>query len=294
VFQIVESAGTYDGSGIITRKITITSFQINANLISYDFDGIYNCIYFNAGGGGGVDSYTYTDNYNFLDSIGHPSNMFSNQIFNLPYSYSGYGTGRVFTRAKIGLDSTFSLVTKEYGMKQEYYWLDIYMNDVFYEIEELKDTLYRYDYVSTLGQPGGLKGIGYGGSLGLTFSNEGFFEYWSEKKLVGFIKNGDTIGTITPDSLLLVGTLEPKKANQSVIVFPNPADKTVNFKIPSLGSNSTGTIEIMNLMGEIAIKEEVNGSEIIPLDIGNLKRGIYFYSIKENGLVIQKDKLIIQ
>ena len=160
-------------------------------------------------------------------------------------------------------------------------------NNLYNEVEIENDTLLQNNEFFCFN-------ITYTEGLGATDYCFFFFEMMIGYHMLGYVKDGDTVGTITPDSLLLVGTLEPKKANQSVIVFPNPANEIVNFKFPSMGSKSTGTIEIINLLGEVAIKEVVNGSEIITLDIGNLKRGIYFYSIKENGLVVQKDKLIIQ
>ncbi len=57
--------------------------------------------------------------------------------------------------------------------------------------------------------PCGLKGIGYGNSMGETFSFDGCFEFWSDEILMGYVTDGDTVGIITPDSILLpVGIID--------------------------------------------------------------------------------------
>ena len=76
--------------------------------------------------------------------------------------------------------------------------------DIFYETDENGDTLYKLEEASLIGDPCGLMGIGFGSTIGDVYSSEGCFGYWNLKKLVGYIKDGDTVGTITPDSLLLI------------------------------------------------------------------------------------------
>jgi hypothetical protein len=295
VFQTGEDAGNADGSGNIIRKLTITSKEIINNSYIYDYDGIYWCLYFDIGIGWGIASYNYSDSFLFTDSILHPANFYPGQIYILPYSYSGYGTGRVLTRAKIETDTAFNLVTKEFGMKEENYGFDFFQDDVFYEFDDLNDTLYRYDNVSILGQPGGSKGIGYGASVGLTYSNEGFFEYWSIKRLVGFIKDGDTVGTITPDSLLLTGINNLKDVNSEVLVYPNPTYKLVNFRFTELNKTTDQiNIEIHNLQGQVLMQQTGVKNEIVTLNVESLEPGIYLYNINSNEMMIQQGKLVIQ
>jgi hypothetical protein len=293
VFQYFEDAGDPYGSGYITRKITITTKELNSNSYSYGYDGIYYCVYWWAGGGGGTDSYTYSDNFNFTDSINHPVNYFCGQDYLLPNSYTSLGTNSVLTVARYDVNPETGVIYKLFGTKDETY--TPYSADVFYEISLYSDTLYRLEYISLLAEPCGLMGLGYGGSLGEAFSSEGCFEYWSLKKLVGYIKDGDTVGNITPDSLLLIGINNLNDVNSEVLVYPNPADKTVNFQFKELNNITNNIlIEIRNLQGQIYLQKSEVKNETITLDVENFTPGIFLYTIKSNEMMIQQGKLIIQ
>ncbi len=293
VFQFFEDAGDPFGSGFITRKLTITSKEVNSNSFNYSYDGIYNCLYFEAGGGGGISSYTYSDDFNFTDSINHPANYFSGQDYVLPNSYTGNGTHRVFTVARYDVDDETGGFYKNFGTKDE--TTTPYSADVFYELSQFSDTLYRFEYTSVLFEPCGLMGFGYGGSLGETFRSEGCFEYWSLKELAGYIKDGDTVGTITPDSLLLTGINNLNAVNPAVFVYPNPVDNVINFRFNELNPSwDEFKIEIRNLLGQLVMQQTGEMKESITLNIDDISPGIYIYTIKSNKIIVQQGKLVIR
>ena len=69
-------------------------------------------------------------------------------------------------------------------------------------------------------------------------------------------------------------------------LFPNPAN---NFITIDLG-NKTGTIEIINSMGSIIFQEDLNGINLLNINLNNWTKGIYFvkYSNKNNNLKVKK------
>ncbi len=143
-------------------------------------------------------------------------------------------------------------------------------------------------------EPGPIKGKIYKTHLGEIYHAEGFFEYEVIISLEGYIKDGDTVGTITPDSLLLVGISDTKSTKGEVIAFPNPAGDYICFKFPQAELYDGYSIEIRNLLGEVIRIESIGGNETQMLDIADLKPGIYLCSIKNKLNVIQKLKLVIQ
>ncbi len=72
-------------------------------------------------------------------------------------------------------------------------------------------------------------------------------------------------------------------------VYPNPANDILNI---SISENNT-SISIFDIVGKnISTMTLVNGNNT--MNIENLTSGVYFYSIKRNGDVIETKKLIVQ
>jgi hypothetical protein len=69
-------------------------------------------------------------------------------------------------------------------------------------------------------------------------------------------------------------------------LFPNPAN---NFITIDLG-NKTGSIEIINTMGSIIFQEDLNGINLLNVNLNNWTKGIYFvkYSNKNNNVKVKK------
>lgn len=84
-----------------------------------------------------------------------------------------------------------------------------------------------------------------------------------------------------------VGVEETEELEYSV--YPNPVNDVLNINIES---NNT-SIEIFDIVGkQVASMNLVNGKN--QLNIENLKAGVYFYSIKKNGDVVETRKLVVR
>lgn len=76
--------------------------------------------------------------------------------------------------------------------------------------------------------------------------------------------------------------------------YPNPATNTVNFDY-KLSSNSNATISIVNLLGSVVKRSDLNpASNKISIDVSDLPQGVYFYSIDIDGKVYKTQKLIVK
>ncbi len=76
--------------------------------------------------------------------------------------------------------------------------------------------------------------------------------------------------------------------------YPNPA-KNAFYLDYDIGNAQTARIEIMNVVGSIVLKQEINAkSGKAKIDISNLKNGIYFYNIIVDGRKVSTKKLIVQ
>lgn len=72
-------------------------------------------------------------------------------------------------------------------------------------------------------------------------------------------------------------------------VYPNPANEVLTI---SISENNT-SISIFDIVGKnVAEMKLINGTN--SLNIENLNAGVYFYSIKRNGNIIETKKLIVQ
>lgn len=268
-----------------TRKISITSKEIADSSISYTVEGIYYAYSNN----GPPESYIFNDEYTFTYSENHPANNFPGQIYILPYSAMP-NSDTVFTVAKIVLNSETGLVHKHFGNHEENYVS--YKTDLYYEQNENNDTLLRLEYASLVGEPCGLMGIGFGETIGDLYRTEGCFEYWDLKRLDGYIKDGDTIGTITPDSLLLTTIETINSKHNKLSVYPNPASDILNVYIQNDQDNRNIVLKLRNVQGVIVLQQELfNNTQNI--NIESLQAGIYFYTIHQKEVILKRGKILV-
>lgn len=291
VYQYMEDTGDPFGSGTITRKIVITSKETLPNAYHYGVYGLYHCVYMNAGGGGGIISYSYTEDLVFTDSTGHPANLFSNELYLVPDSWTDYGTHKVFTKTKIYDHPGYETICKELGPKEESNIM--FQADLFYEADENNDTLHKLLFPSTLGEPCGLMGHGFGNQIGQTYSSSGCFEYWENVVLTGFVKDGDTTGAITPDSLLLVGMKNHFKSLETYHVYPNPAtDQVIVENKGKLGSGET-ILVIHNNSSMQVLRVRLEALKNL-ISTADFEAGPYTYGIYCGGIRVSAGKLIIR
>jgi hypothetical protein len=102
-------------------------------------------------------------------------------------------------------------------------------------------------------------------------------------------------------TLSYVGTGNPSCNPTSVVdepkylflydVFPNPTSETVTFKSDNLDI-VTHNIVISDLTGR-EISSYAKEEEQLTIDVSNFPNGIYFYTIRDNGGIVDSGKLVV-
>ena len=87
-------------------------------------------------------------------------------------------------------------------------------------------------------------------------------------------------------------SLENKNFDSQVVisVYPNPTHNSLNIEVPNADSYD---LVIYNLLGDITYVSNLQ-SGLNQVNIESLKPGVYFYSIRKEGQLIQSNKLIIE
>lgn len=293
VFQYTGSVGG-GGSMYIdyyTQKYTITSKTVDQYQYNYNYEGIRKGLIWDIGNP--WNSYGYSElisgEFIYTDSLSAKTNYFNGELMWIDESYNPISfDDHTYARTRYYSDS-IGEKTKQYGF--------IYNSDLF-EVGEVlaipdtdSDTLLRFTDWSSSGTEGVI-GMSIKERLGITCYIAYYFEDWNEYYLEGYIKDGDTVGTITPDSLLLTKISDPKTITKNWIVYPNPTKDWLYIK--QSNPNYTYNIELRNLYGQL-VKEEINiQSPHYAMDVAELKAGVYFYMIKEHDEIVQQGKLIIK
>lgn len=87
---------------------------------------------------------------------------------------------------------------------------------------------------------------------------------------------------------------EERRARQGLVeVHPNPASGEAFFtaKIPEGATDAQ--IILSDSFGKVVWKSQVEGSQIIPLNLGRFGSGVYVYTLKMDGIVTESGKLVI-
>ncbi len=96
-------------------------------------------------------------------------------------------------------------------------------------------------------------------------------------ELIGYIKEGDTIGVITPDSLFIAPIYEPNIFE--LLLYPSPSTSEITVVIPNALTGQDFTIDLFNIIGKrIAVTLKNNGNNIL-IDLNNVADGIYFVEL---------------
>jgi len=83
--------------------------------------------------------------------------------------------------------------------------------------------------------------------------------------------------------------VEEESSNIEYSTYPNPANDFFYIQLKS--NNNDVSVKIFNILGETVMTENlING--LNQLSINNLNSGVYFYSIIENGKVVETKKII--
>jgi hypothetical protein len=75
--------------------------------------------------------------------------------------------------------------------------------------------------------------------------------------------------------ILSVDEIDAEK--KTALVIPNPANTQSKIVLPYI--IQSGTVAIVNAVGQIVYKQEIKNKETIPLDKAGLSSGVYFYQV---------------
>jgi hypothetical protein len=145
----------------------------------------------------------------------------------------------------------------------------------------------------TLNSVGGVLGFikKYTTGLGLVIDNLSIFESASSFMMIGYVKNGCTVGTVYSDDFLLE-KLPENAAPGDVKMFPNPArDKVFITLSPNFWNMAT--IELQAPDGRILQNiPGIAAKHTYSFDVSALPKGLYFVSISDQGGTIRR-KLVV-
>lgn len=80
-------------------------------------------------------------------------------------------------------------------------------------------------------------------------------------------------------------------SNQLINVYPNPATDYFTVKVSSEHKGSQ--LVFTNLLGKVVLRKSIDNSEL-NISTNQFPGGVYFYSLIDNGIIIETKKLIIK
>ena len=102
-----------------------------------------------------------------------------------------------------------------------------------------------------------------------------------------------TFHTIGKDFIEIISDIDDQKQEEIPIrIFPNPASASLTVMLEH-ETFQEGSVELFQFNGQLIRTHDFSGSQI-QISLKNLPKGIYFLSVKENGISICTRKLIIQ
>lgn len=111
------------------------------------------------------------------------------------------------------------------------------------------------------------------------------------RKLIGWVKNGDTIGTVYGDLFYLSMDDMDEKEN-GLSIFPNPVVENTNIVLHNPGTYIED-IRLYNLHGQLVRDEKGIRSNSFVLSRKDLQPGCYFLHISDNTGKVYRKKLIV-
>ncbi len=107
----------------------------------------------------------------------------------------------------------------------------------------------------------------------------GVFEVSIQHVLIGYVKNGDTIGTVYPDSLLLE-QVTAKTGKNLVRIYPNPVNNEFIIELGRLSGNTS--ISIYDAEGQQLITKQIGSPRSI-INVSSLPAGVYFVRLTNDN-----------
>ncbi|MCU0435574.1 MAG: T9SS type A sorting domain-containing protein [Bacteroidia bacterium] len=125
--------------------------------------------------------------------------------------------------------------------------------------------------------------------LGLVEANwDQLFEYSRYELLMGYVKNGDTVGLIYPDTYFNLST--PENQLLSVRCFPNPANELLRIELAQ--TTGSAQLELLNLQGEL-VQGISTTQAVTAVSTSELAAGMYLLRV-QTGQGVSVQRVVIQ
>ena len=275
VFQYAtESYGFYGGITHETKtklKYTISERTINGDTFIYVRKGIQR-FDFSCDGGWSWECETPSSSRHINDTM-----------------YYIDSADHILNKCPGVLDSTYFLNEAGFsigdaGPFQKYAILSIDVEDTI-QVKVLLENLIR-DENDSLVETIDSREEEWAKGLGMIKRGDYGFEGSTETILVGYIKNGDTTGTITRDQDLIITGIN-NRTEESLAIYPNPTTGKVFVKTAEASENIQ--VEIFDVLGHKIMVRPLNGNT---LDLSSLNKGIYFLKFIAHGRVITRKVML--
>ncbi|MBW6482924.1 MAG: T9SS type A sorting domain-containing protein, partial [Vicingaceae bacterium] len=78
-----------------------------------------------------------------------------------------------------------------------------------------------------------------------------------------------------------------------ITLYPNPANSQITVTHQLETKNGTVSLEIMDIMGRVLLNKTINNTNN-NIDINQLSSGLYFFTVSQNGNVLESGKLVVE
>jgi hypothetical protein len=216
----------------------------------------------------GDTTHTYElTSMNYQDSLTHPANYYPQQIIEnptIPVGWPGGNTG--YTQV---VTDTLGIYCKYFGTFNNgddpplYQHGNLLTPPLSYEL--LSPVYFVQAFVST-----------YKPALGNTYNNIWIFEVGWLDVLIGYVKNGDTVGTVYGDDFILAGVHGSSPAS-GFKIYPDPC--TDQLHITGITPGHSCNMIIKDIAGRDILS--LTGGSVI--DVSSLKPGIYILFLSDDS-----------
>ena len=83
-----------------------------------------------------------------------------------------------------------------------------------------------------------------------------------------------------------------ERAGVRLFLFPNPTNKDITIEYVKGEDNEPAELIVYNQIGEIVLVKTLTDNKT-EVNLSNLSSGIYLYTIKQQGLILKTNKLVI-
>jgi hypothetical protein len=83
-----------------------------------------------------------------------------------------------------------------------------------------------------------------------------------------------------------------KRAGVRLFLFSNPTNKDITIEYTKGEDNEPAELVVYNQIGELILVKTLTDNKT-EVNLSNLSSGIYLYTIKQQGLILKTNKLVI-